>query len=291
MNTINSSPSFYGATQLFQKRILCNKNSFQQISINTINEYVGSLPNEIIKDIIKQAKTKKEKEDLIKFIMHAFSKTVKFINKEIDAERDNELAKVFYSAYAMFKKIKPNKIEDKYVIPYTHEEKNNIGRSASALLTTAFLKAGILEKSEKIDISYIGEGSFKNVFSIKFPQRTGYTPKVISIFKYIPKNYLDIEKTMEHGILPELNMVAYINKQHQKNSPFVRNYFGSITDNFILSDDANYLEPTMEIDERILTKMNLMHWDLSPENIVNDRIIDLGGLKMRDKHKVKPHNN
>ena len=91
------------------------------------------------------------------------------------------------------------------------------------------------------------------------------------------------------GLLPELNMSVYINNQHQKKSPFIKTYFGSIKDNFILSDDANYIPTGKELNNEIFKKMNLIHWDLREENIVNGWIVDLGGLKMRNPRHVKPH--
>ncbi len=287
MNTINYNPSFCGATQIFQKRIFQNKTTFFQIANDATSGYVGSLPNEMIKDIIRLSSTVKEKEFLIKFIMDSFSNTADFISKKIDAERENPLTVAFYRLYAMFKKKKINDFQYKYEPPCTPEEKTKIAVSASSILTKALRKAKILKKGENIDLTYIGEGSYKNVFSLKFPQRTGYTPKVISVFKPIPKEYLEIEDKLLHGILPELNMFAYINKQNQKNSPFIRNYFGSMTNDFILSEDANYLEPAEELSEEIFKKMNLIHWDLNPENIVNGWIIDLGGLKMRNPYRAK----
>lgn len=289
MNTINSSPSFCGATKILKKHILSDKNTLIRFVNEVENGYIGSLPNEIIIDIIKLSKTQKEKETLIKAVMDGFSKTANYIYKEIDEDRENALTKVFYSIYAMFKKKKMNNVEFKYVPPYTPEEKNKIGQSASLLLTKTLIKTGILKKGETVSLNFIGDGSYKNVFSLKFPQRTGYTPKVMGIFKPFPKDCFDIEDTMTHGKFPELNMLAYINNRHQKNSPFVKNYFGSIKDNFILSENANFLKPARELNENIFMKMNLIHWDLTPDNIVNGWIIDLGGLKIRNRHKINPH--
>ena len=57
MTHINSTPSFHGANNIFKKRILTARKTFTQIADENQNDYVGSLPNEIIKEITKLTKT------------------------------------------------------------------------------------------------------------------------------------------------------------------------------------------------------------------------------------------
>ena len=290
MTNINS-PAFCGATQLFRKRILEQPLSFYELSKQIDSPYVGSLPNEIIKDIIALSKNPQDKKNIIMQVMDGFSKTAECIYKQIDAEKDSCITRACNRIWEFLTERNIKNSEYKYCPQYTPEEKNKIGKNASSLLTKALRETGILRYDEKVEMSYIGDGSYKNVFSIKFPKRTGYSPKVISIFKAEDRNLEDIldDSVTTSGLLPELNMSVYINNRRQKNSPFIKTYFGSIKDNFILSDDANYVPTGKELDNEIFKKMNLIHWDLREENIVNGWVIDLGGLKMRDPRLARPH--
>lgn len=297
MNTINNTPSFGGATNIFQHRIIKKPDNFDLVESVLETPYVGTLPKEIIKDIVQLHTSPETKKAAIMSIMDAFSQTASKIGKKLDANGETIFSKIWDFIKKLFATLthqKPRKL--KYCPELSAQKKEAIGASQEKILTTAFKSVGLINNKENISIRFLGDGTYKNVYLIEFPERTGYKSKVMGIYKgddtiEINPNITEDNDPARYasGLLPELNIMSYLNKVAGKKSPFVQGHFGSIKDRFILCDYAlNRTAGKANSDIYKYPQFNIVHCDLRDENIINGWIIDYGGVVMTKPSVTKP---
>lgn len=265
--TTNQTPSFKGLTRIFKKRIIGKQKTYLSLVNSTDKPFVGSLPKEIILKI-KSITTSKEKiNKIIHTVLNAFSDAA-------DALKTAEVQSGSLNCQNYTNQIRKKAIK-----------KGIASKKATAILTSAFQKLGLINSNEKIQVKAIkgGEGGFGIAFEILFPEQLNCKKKIFKIFKdNVPKTYLD-----NHGPYAEPNIALYISKhqgQNYKKSAFVETYLMSPQKKFIISEHAdNY--PTKFIDwyaiQRFLKNLNIKYQDANPismHNIINNRIIDFGSV-------------
>ena len=80
-NTTNSNVSFKGLTHCLKNRIFNRVETYHKIKNANPDKIIGTLPKEIIKDIIKISKTPQEKNTAIKTIIDGFNQASSIISK------------------------------------------------------------------------------------------------------------------------------------------------------------------------------------------------------------------
>lgn len=255
-----------------------------------MSEFVGQLPWDMGRDIVKVSKTAADRRKNFLNIMETFS----------------ELSKIFSSSYLV--KPEPLSVWEKFIRIFKPKDKKyeslkyscsphelesiltliNVG---SKKLTESFQKVGLLKKREKIKLEFLGKGCSGSAFKITFPKRTKYKPKVLKIFSKSefermqrPNKLFNVESPFH-----EINSMIFIKNKHKnngfKNLQYVEGYVASLRNRFMLLKDAyNYrnkdLNPHYKLDE----KLKLMLWDKSNDgNILNGRLIDYGYIQQFEK--------
>lgn len=304
-NTTNSNVSFKGLTHCLKNRIFNRVETYHKIKNANPDKIIGTLPKEIIKDIIKISKTPQEKNTAIKTIIDGFNQASSIISKlhkkqskirkafspfkEPKVTLNNKIKNIwtnFKNSILIFnKKSEADLIENLYFTPTSgllspnDPELLKACKQASKILTKNFQKAGLLDKnfflnkaSNSISIKILGGGNYGRGYAVIFPEKTKYSPKVLKVF------YPTFSHS--HGLLAEINAAKYIeniNGQKIEKLPFVDVYFGSIKDNYLLSELAqNYKRiPNQSLVLGSLITCNDTHY----ANIINGRIIDYGAIK------------
>ena len=287
---INNSPSFCGITRYLNREIYDNiKVQKRLLNLSEVN-FVGELPREILQDIISLSKTPQEKKENIFKIMTAFVDV---------AKKSRVYDKLEYPQPSIWEKfiskfLPEDKIYKQLRFSHTKSQidtfKNFLDDSGKRL-STAFKEVGLINKWNKIKIEYVGKGCSGSVFKISFPKRTGYSSKVLKVFKdsdlqdnYSNGNLLDVGTNFH-----EINSIFYIKNAHRgkgfKSSEYVEGYFGSLKDKFMMLEDVNnYLPQKANEHFKIDHDLNLMLWDKSTENnVVNGRVVDYGYIQMCNK--------
>lgn len=261
---VNNQVSFHGLTSVFKNRTFFKANSYKTISKIYKQDIIGSLPKDLITLIQSVAKDKQEKELIINDILIEFQQVVKKLQKYTpfwnNEDNPNSLLYIFFGIKDTITKIK-----------------NDITLfKVKRTLTKLFAKNNLIPKKSKVNVSYIDDGAFGNVFLLKIPNLSS---KVIKIFKNKPLHPWDIA---QHGLLPEINAAMFVTKnQGQKfsKSCFAQTYFASVKGNYMLSEHfENYLPSTISNAAFVNTP------DVYPGvghniNITNDRIFDYGAIK------------
>lgn len=271
--------SFCGATRWFKRELFINNSSVDNIINCSKSEFVGELPKEIILDIINTSKNEKIKKNRIKNIMEGFSK---ISQKLIKTTKELEKIPVYWEPSKEFKNKKLLKIIKKR-------------------LNKVFKENKLLRFWQKIEVKTLGEGGFGDVFLIEFPQKKQYPPLALKVFKDTPLNLLNINN---HGSFSENNTMIYVTnlfKKAKTPSVFADGYFGSLKNNFLVSqyipDTFNSIEKDWvytaagekrcEEISKILSDKGLYYDDFRSENIIGGKIIDYGGLEDKKKEYLK----
>lgn len=215
INDFNNNISFCGATRWFKKEIFNRQESINKI-INSVNsDLVGSLPKEIIYDVINLSKNDKDKTKRIKNIMNGFSELAQRIEK-----LRGKLEK--YGCYWECNSSFRNEIFIKVL-----EKK----------LNKLFKKNDLIGLFENIKVEPLGGGSFGDVFLVNFSERKSYKPLVFKLYK---NRYLsELLTVFNHGGFAENNIMIYVTnlfKKSKEASVFADGYFGSTKNNFLVSE-------------------------------------------------------
>ena len=281
-NTTSNNISFKGATRWFKKELFINNPSLNNIIRTTNSEFVGTLPKDILQDIIKISKNKEDKTKRIKGIMDGFSLVVQKIEV---LRRKLEQYDCYWECNSSFKNEKFIKIVEK-------------------ILNKTFRKGKLIKIGEKIKVESLGEGGFGDVFLIKFPQSTQYKSLVLKLFKY--KQLSEFCETFNHGGFAENNIMIYVNnlfKKAKEESVFAEGHFGSLKNIFLVSEYIHdafkgtdkgtwwlYTDEGHKICHKIretLQKHGLEYKDYRSENIINGKIVDYGGVRDINKKYEK----
>lgn len=281
-NTTSNNISFKGATRWFKKELFINNPSLNNIIRTTNSEFVGTLPKDILQDIIKISKNKEDKTKRIKDIMDGFS----LVSQKIEVLR-NKLEKYgcYWECNSSFKSERFTKV---------------VGKT----LNKTFRKVKLIKFGEKIKVESLGEGGFGDVFLIKFPQSTQYKSLVLKLFKH--KQLSEFCETFNHGGFAENNIMIYVNnlfKKAKEESVFAEGHFGSLKNIFLVSEyipdmfkgtDKGtwwlYTDEGHKICHKIretLQKHGLLYNDYRSENIINGKIVDYGGVRDINKKYAK----
>ena len=281
-NTTSNNISFKGATRWFKKELFINNPSLNNIIRTTNSEFVGTLPKDILQDIIKISKNKEDKTKRIKDIMDGFS----LVSQKIEVLR-NKLEKYgcYWECNSSFKSERFTKVVGK-------------------ILNKTFRKGKLIKFGEKIKVESLGEGGFGDVFLIKFPQSTQYKSLVLKLFKH--KQLSEFCETFNHGGFAENNIMIYVNnlfKKAKEESVFAEGHFGSLKNIFLVSEyipdmfkgtDKGtwwlYTDEGHKICHKIretLRKHGLLYNDYRSENIINGKIVDYGGVRDINKKYAK----
>ena len=281
-NTTSNNISFKGATRWFKKELFINNPSLNNIIRTTNSEFVGTLPKDILQDIIKISKNKEDKTKRIKDIMDGFS----LVSQKIEVLR-NKLEKYgcYWECNSSFKSERFTKV---------------VGKT----LNKTFRKVKLIKFGEKIKVESLGEGGFGDVFLIKFPQSTQYKSLVLKLFKH--KQLSEFCETFNHGGFAENNIMIYVNnlfKKAKEESVFAEGHFGSLKNIFLVSEYVPdmfkgtdkgtwwlYTDEGHKICHKIretLQKHGLLYNDYRSENIINGKIVDYGGVRDINKKYAK----
>lgn len=290
LTNINNTPSFCGLTKYLQREIYDVTKAQKQLLNIQKSEFVGQLPADMIKDIIKISKSPQEKKAKISHIMNGFSDLSNFYATPKGLECK---PKTFFEKCLSFFQPK-NKLYDKLKYVCSPDEIRkilNIIDTGAEKLTKTFQDAGLLKKRDKIKIEYLGQGCSGKTFKIIFPKRTGYTSKVFKVFK---KTEFERKQSKNNvfnlaSAFHEINSMIYLKKAHKgkgyKNSEYVEGYLASLKNKFMLLEDVyNYppreTNPHIKIDD----KFNLILWDKPTEgNVLNGRMVDYGYIQQLEK--------
>lgn len=280
----SNNVSFCGATRWFKKELFINKSSIDNIINSTNSEFVGTLPREIIQDIVRVSKNKEDKIKRIKNIMDGFSS----VSQSILALRGKlEKYGCYWESNSSFKNKKFIKVI----------EKN---------LNKVFRKGKLIKFGEKIRVETLGEGGFGDVFLIRFPERKQYQPLVLKLFRYSGNS--EFVNFCNHGALAENNIMIRLNdlfKKLKEDAIHAKGFFGSLKNAFLVSEyvsnKAGYtvkhgeFESFTAIGEKCcyeisetLKKVGLAYTDYRPSNIIGGKLVDYGGIQDMFKKYSKP---
>ncbi len=286
-NTTSNNISFKGATRWFKKELFLNKSSMDGIVSSANSEFIGTLPRDIIYDIIKISKNKEDKTKRIKIIMDGFS----LVSQKIEVLR-RKLGKYgcYWECNSSFKNERFTKVVEK-------------------TLNKTFRKGKLIKLGEKIKVQPIGEGGFGDVFMIEFPNSTNYKPLVLKLFKH--KHLAEFFNTVLHGGVAESNIMIYVTnlfKKSKEASVFAEGYFSSLKNNFLVSEYVSDSFKGVDMDcywmymtkgqktcyqiREILKKHGLEYKDYRSENIIGGKIVDYGGVQdMNKKYEKMEYND
>ena len=199
--SINSSnnvqtPSFTGLNRIMHQRPYYNKHAYLDVLPDIFvreEGNVGTLPKDILNLLGTNNKAKKIKE---------VQESLNAVNSEILSEielKKLELIKItdprnfitqFLPKLAKIE-IQPERISRlfqtmrKRIMPDNEYISQLTGR-ASEFLETKFKELGILKPDEKVQVSYIGQGKYKNIFKLELLDKDGNPiihPKTLVSFK------------------------------------------------------------------------------------------------------------
>ncbi len=267
--------SFCGATRWLKKELYISKTAVDNFNNSTNTEFVGTLPREIIQDIIRVSKNEVEKSKRIKNVMEGFSVATQEIEK---LKRKLERFGCYWEANSSFKKEKLTTL-------------------LSKCMNKLFKKNKLLKFWEKIKVETLGDGGFGDVFLIKFPPEKQYQPLVFKVFKDNNIRRLNI---VNHGAFAENNIMIYVTNLFKKSktpSVFAQGYFGSLKNNFLVSEYVPDTFKSIQKDwvytfagkkrceeiSQILEKHGLFYDDFRSENIIGGKIVDYGGVEDKNK--------
>lgn len=268
-NTANS-PSFSGATRIFKKDIYVGQATLSAIRDTANSEYVGQLPKELIRDILKISSSKEEQTHIIKTIMDTFGKCSDMLD-QIN-QRD----------IGFWEKIKLTFGFGTKPWILAQRKTKEFQSYMSQSLSNVFKKFNLMGQNENIKVKELGFGSFGKTFEIIFPESTNYSTKVFKKFRLNNPNEASNISTI-HGALAENNIGIYVtnlSKKVEEREQFVETHFGSLRRNFMLTEHANNYPPR-KMNQRIKVFGRFCSFDMANNgNVVNGRIVDYGGTTL-----------
>ncbi len=261
-------PSFKGLTKIFKNHLINDAHTYEKLIATSKDEFVGSLPKEIIDKIIAVSQTKEEKNKIIRRILKGFAQITKELQKP---------------------EKKPTKAS--YINIADIKEQKKSAKKASKTITKIFQKNKLIKNTEQIKISPFkeNEGCFGIVFDLIFPKSLNCSKKVIKVFKKKNPENLKPKYLKLHGVSAEANAATYISKQQGtsfQKSVFVKPYISSPKHQFMINEHIdNY--PNEKSNwykiQRFFNSKNITCKDIVKGwsyNIKNNRIYDFGAIEL-----------
>lgn len=200
----DTSPSFAGLTSIMSKRISTNPNYLEHLSQVYTREggSVGSLPKDLF-DLFRTP-SRETNAEKIKYVKEAFNDAnrilsgVEELKIKIGREiKPNSLINQFLPKIAKIN-IQPERIpriitEMRKRFTPDKEVLDDFANRAGALLEERFKKIGILKDTERVQLTYIDQGKYKNTFKMRLldkDEKDIIHPKVILSFKS-PKSAME----------------------------------------------------------------------------------------------------
>lgn len=203
-NDYNRVPSFRGLTSIMAKRIAPNPDYLEKLSqvYTRENGSVGNLP----KDLFELFKTNSKNQNAIKIaaVKEALNEANKILSEIEELKIDigkkmkpNSLINAFLPKIAKLN-IQPERIPriitemrkrftpDKQVL-------NSYAKKAGLLLQERFIENGIIKGTDRVELSYIDQGKYKNTFKLRILNENDKDvihPKVLLSFKS-PKSAME----------------------------------------------------------------------------------------------------
>lgn len=203
-NDYNRVPSFRGLTSIMAKRIAPNPDYLEKLSqvYTRENGSVGNLP----KDLFELFKTNSKNQNAIKIaaVKEALNEANKILSDIEELKIDigkkmkpNSLINAFLPKIAKLN-IQPERIPriitemrkrftpDKQVL-------NSYAKKAGLLLQERFIENGIIKGTDRVELSYIDQGKYKNTFKLRILNENDKDvihPKVLLSFKS-PKSAME----------------------------------------------------------------------------------------------------
>lgn len=203
-NDYNRVPSFRGLTSIMAKRISPNPDYLEKLSqvYTRENGSVGNLP----KDLFELFKTNSKNQNAIKIaaVKEALNEANKILSEIEELKIDigkkmkpNSLINAFLPKIAKLN-IQPERIPriitemrkrftpDKQVL-------NSYAKKAGLLLQERFIENGIIKGTDRVELSYIDQGKYKNTFKLRILNENDKDvihPKVLLSFKS-PKSAME----------------------------------------------------------------------------------------------------
>lgn len=141
---------------------------------------------------------------------------------------------------------------------------DNVKKSLNLL----FDQHGFINKNDTIELSYLGKGFFGRAYKFSINNED---PVVIKEFKRTYRYHNN------HGNYSEQNIAEYINRYSGNNTNMAQYHYGDTYHGVMIVDfiskDTPLPENIVELDE-----LGLAYDDAKPRNLVNDYIIDYGGI-------------
>lgn len=203
-NDYNRVPSFRGLTSIMAKRISPNPDYLEKLSqvYTRENGSVGNLP----KDLFELFKTNSKNQNAIKIaaVKEALNEANKILSEIEELKIDigkkmkpNSLINAFLPKIAKLN-IQPERIPriitemrkrftpDKQVL-------NSYAKRAGIVLQERFIENGIIKGTDRVELSYIDQGKYKNTFKLRILNENDKDvihPKVLLSFKS-PKSAME----------------------------------------------------------------------------------------------------
>ena len=135
-------------------------------------------------------------------------------------------------------------------------------------LKLLFSQYKIIDKEDKLNVSYLEKGFFGRAYKLDI---NGEDPKVMKEYKRTYRYHNN------HGNYSEQNVAEYISRYSGSNTNVAKYYYGDTKNGVMLLDfiskETPLAENIIELDE-----IGLAYDDAKPRNLVNNYIIDFGGM-------------
>ena len=133
-----------------------------------------------------------------------------------------------------------------------------------------FVKTGIVEETDDVTTEFLEKGFFGRAFKVSI-NGDDENAKVLKEFKRTFRIHNN------HGNFSEQSLAEYVNKYAGDNTDMVKYYYGDTKNGYMVVDyiSPNKPHPATKVE---LDEIGLAYDDNKPRNIVNNYIIDYGGL-------------
>ena len=135
-------------------------------------------------------------------------------------------------------------------------------------LRILFSQYKIIGKDDELNVSYLEKGFFGRAYKLDI---NGEEPKVMKEYKRTYRYHNN------HGNFSEQNVAEYISRYSGSNTNVAKYYYGDTKNGVMLLD---YISKETPLAENIieLDEIGLAYDDAKPRNLVNNYIIDFGGM-------------
>lgn len=216
------NPAFKGINKIMKKRLYQTPEFLESLTdvYTRENGNVGTLPNDLLK-LIGLKGNKAEDSRLVKSVQSILNNTNGFLSqletKKLEVA-DNLNIKNFINAF--LPKLAKIEIQPKRIVRILNEMRrrltpqadyiDSISDAAGKYIETNFKQLGILSEKDKVKVTYLDQGKFKNAFKLEFLNKDNENiihPKVLLSFK---------DKTVANE---QFNKIIGILKQYYTNIP------------------------------------------------------------------------